>query len=125
MSSRCHLGVQRWATSSEQVQVAAAEGPAARSQKLPPASWESTRAVHLHTLHQGDNGQHTLRKEMASIHTKNSPHSKKILNPHKLLSLPHKPSKIVGEIKNFSDKQKLKEYSNTKPILKEILKALL
>ena len=26
--------------------------------------------------------------------------------------------KIEGEIKNFSNKQKLKEYSNTKPILK-------
>ena len=33
--------------------------------------------------------------------------------------------KTEGEIKNFSNKQKLKEYSNTKPILKEILKALL
>ena len=33
--------------------------------------------------------------------------------------------KIEGEIKNFSNKQKLKEYSNTKPILKEILKGLL
>ena len=29
-----------------------------------------------------------------------------------------------GETQNFSDKQKLKEYSNTKPILKEILKGL-
>ena len=29
--------------------------------------------------------------------------------------------RIEGEIKNFSDKQKLKEYSNTKLILKEIL----
>ena len=33
--------------------------------------------------------------------------------------------KIEGEIKNSSNKQKLKEYSNTKPILKEILKGLL
>ena len=33
--------------------------------------------------------------------------------------------KIKGEINNFSDKQKLKEYSNTKPMLKEILKGLL
>ena len=33
--------------------------------------------------------------------------------------------KIEGEIKNFSIKQKLKEYSNTKPILKEILNGLL
>ena len=33
--------------------------------------------------------------------------------------------KIEGEIKIFSNKQKLKEYSNTKPRLKEILKGLL
>ena len=33
--------------------------------------------------------------------------------------------KIEGEIKIFSNKQKLKEYSNTKPRLKEILKELL
>uniref|UniRef100_A0A8D0JTF9 L1 transposable element RRM domain-containing protein n=1 Tax=Sus scrofa TaxID=9823 RepID=A0A8D0JTF9_PIG len=33
--------------------------------------------------------------------------------------------KIEGEIRNFSNKQTLKEYSNTKPILKEILKGLL
>ena len=33
--------------------------------------------------------------------------------------------RIGGEIKNFSDKQKPKEYSNNKPILKEILKDLL
>ena len=32
---------------------------------------------------------------------------------------------IEGERKNFSDKQKLKDSSNTKPILKEILKGLL
>ena len=31
---------------------------------------------------------------------------------------------IEGEIKNFFNKPKLKEYSNTKPILKEILKGL-
>jgi len=36
-----------------------------------------------------------------------------------------KSFKIDGEIKNFSNNQKLKEYSNTKPILKEILKGLL
>ena len=33
--------------------------------------------------------------------------------------------RIEEEIKNFSHRQKLKEYSNTKPILKEILKGLL
>ena len=33
--------------------------------------------------------------------------------------------KIEGEIKDFSNKRKLKHYSNTKPILKEILKELL
>ena len=32
--------------------------------------------------------------------------------------------RIEGEIKNFSDKQKLKEYSNTKPTLKQVLKGL-
>ena len=31
----------------------------------------------------------------------------------------------IGEIKNFSDKQKLKEYSNIKHILKQMLKGLL
>uniref|UniRef100_A0A8D1N3G5 L1 transposable element RRM domain-containing protein n=1 Tax=Sus scrofa TaxID=9823 RepID=A0A8D1N3G5_PIG len=34
-------------------------------------------------------------------------------------------TKIEGKIKIFSNKQKLKEYSNTKPRLKEILKGLL
>ena len=33
--------------------------------------------------------------------------------------------KIEEEMKNFSNKQKLKEYCNTKPILKEILKGFL
>ena len=32
---------------------------------------------------------------------------------------------IEGEIKNFSNKQKIKLYSNTKTILKEILKGIL
>ena len=32
--------------------------------------------------------------------------------------------KIEGEIKNFSNKQKLREYSNTKPILNKIPKTL-
>lgn len=31
-----------------------------------------------------DRGQHVLRKETASLQTKNSPHAKNILNPHKL-----------------------------------------
>ena len=35
------------------------------------------------------------------------------------------PFKIEGKIKNFSNKQKLKEYSSTKPILKERLNGLL
>ena len=33
--------------------------------------------------------------------------------------------KIDGDMKNFPNRQKLKEYTNTKPILKEILKGLL
>ena len=40
----------------------------------------------------------------------------RILHPARLLF------RIGGEINNFSDKEKIKEYSNTKPILKEILK---
>ena len=70
--------------------------------KFPPSShlyqwtadWESAAAptfpgawawaVHLHTPYQGDNSQHMLKKETASIHTKNSPHPSKKLNPHKL-----------------------------------------
>ena len=35
------------------------------------------------------------------------------------------PFKIEEEIKTFSNKQKLKEYRNTKPILEEIVKGLL
>ena len=34
-------------------------------------------------------------------------------------------SKIGGKIKNFSDKQKLKEYRNIKSTLKETLKSLI
>ena len=40
----------------------------------------------------------------------------------RILYPPRLSFRIGGEMKNFSDKQNLKEYSNTKPILKEILK---
>ena len=33
--------------------------------------------------------------------------------------------KIEGEIKSFHDKQKLKEFENTKPALQEVLKGVL
>ena len=33
--------------------------------------------------------------------------------------------KIEGEIKSFQDKQKLKEFANTKPALEKILKGVL
>ena len=33
--------------------------------------------------------------------------------------------RFEGEIKTFTDKQKLKEFSTTKPALKQVLKALL
>ena len=49
----------------------------------------------------------------------------KVLKGKNLQSKILYPERIEGEIKNFSDKQKLKEYSNTKPILKEMLKGLL
>lgn len=34
-------------------------------------------------------------------------------------------SEIKGEVRNFSDKQKLKQFINRKPTLKEMLKVLL
>ena len=43
----------------------------------------------------------------------------------RILYPPRLSFRIRGEIKNFSGKQKPKEYSNTKPILKEIMKSLL
>ena len=33
--------------------------------------------------------------------------------------------KIEGEIRSFSDKKKLKEFANTKPVLQQMLKGLL
>ena len=33
--------------------------------------------------------------------------------------------RFEGEIKTFTDKQKLREFSNTKPVLQQILKELL
>ena len=44
---------------------------------------------------------------------------------HRILYPARIAFKIEGEIKNSSNKQKLKEYSNTKPILEETLKGLL
>ena len=48
---------------------------------LPPSSWKQAQALHQHTLYQGDNSLHTLRKETASIQTKCSPHSEKTRLP--------------------------------------------
>jgi len=49
---------------------------------------------------------------------------KKKLQP-KLLYLARISFKIDGEIKSFTDKQKLTEFSTTKPALKQMLKELL
>ena len=38
---------------------------------------------------------------------------------------PARLSLKIGEIKSFQDKQKLKEFANTKPALQEILKGVL
>ena len=48
--------------------------------------------------------------------------SPEIKNPMAWDTLPRKIIIQKGEIKNLPYKQRLKEYSNTKPILKEILK---
>jgi len=49
---------------------------------------------------------------------------KKKVQP-KLLDLARISFKIDGEIKSFTDKQKLTEFSTTKPALKQMLKELL
>ena len=43
----------------------------------------------------------------------------------RLLYLTRISFKIDGEIKNFSDKQKLREFSTTKPALQKMLKGLI
>jgi len=43
----------------------------------------------------------------------------------KIYSLARISFKTDGEIKSFSDKQKLKEFSTTKPALQQILKGLI
>ena len=43
----------------------------------------------------------------------------------RLLYLARIPFKIVGEIKSFSDKQKLREFSTTKQALQQMLKGLI
>ena len=42
----------------------------------------------------------------------------------RILYLAMLPFRIEGEVKNFREKQKLKEYSNTRPILKKKKKKL-
>ena len=52
----------------------------------------------------------------------------KVLKGKNIQSRLHYPArlsfKIDGEIKNFSEKQKLREFSNTKPALQQLLKGL-
>ena len=79
MRYQCHLNLQRQAQT-----IATTEDPITgwQPQALPP--WERAKAGHLHATYQGDKAQHKLRKETASIQTKNSLKPKKLLNPHKL-----------------------------------------
>ena len=46
---------------------------------------ECTQAMHLGAYYQGVNDLHILKKKTESIQTKSSPHTKKTVNPHKLL----------------------------------------
>ena len=48
-----------------------------RAPRAAPAFLEPVQATHLRISYQGDNGQHTLRKETASTQTSNCPHAKK------------------------------------------------
>ena len=47
------------------------------------------------------------------------------LQPRRLLYPPRLSIKIEGQIKSFTDKRSLKEYSSTKPALQDMLKGLL
>ena len=46
-------------------------------------------------------------------------------NLQQILLYPRISFKIGGEIKSFSDKQKLREFSTTKPALQQMLKGLI
>ena len=46
-------------------------------------------------------------------------------NPPTKITLAGLSFRFEGEIKSFTDKQKLREFSNTKPALQQILKELL
>ena len=68
---------------------AAADRPMPESQPQPLlflGTCTSCMPSYLHAPYWRDISQHMLRQDTASIQTKNSPHAKKILNPHQ----PHK-----------------------------------
>ena len=70
-----------------------------RCQLLPLPSWEHMWIMNLHITHQEENGQHTVRKETASIpnsQIKNSPHTQKLLNPHE----PHRDTSSKSTVEN-------------------------
>ena len=63
--------------------------------QLPVQALVTTRGT---PLYQGDKSQHTLRKEVAGIHTKNSPHTKNVKTWRLQGMLPQKdPSKTTAE----------------------------
>ena len=69
--------------------------------KRRPHSISSTGSGHhntSHTTYQRDSGQHTLRKETAGIHTKNSPHTKNI----RLMQAPQECFHIKTALKDQS-----------------------
>ena len=51
-------------------------GPGYRPFPLPLSPGKHTQVIHQHIPYQGYNSLHTLRKETATIQTKNSPHAK-------------------------------------------------
>ena len=97
LSQEC-MGSSRPQETGEQVPSSV---PGAREWQLPladpqagnkscPHSLQSAQGpLHLHTLYQGDNSQHTLRKETASIQNKSSPSiPEKMVEKKNLSSLP-------------------------------------
>ena len=92
--------------------------------------WDNIKWANLYIIEipEGEAKEKWIENIFGNFTTEKFPNLKEI--PNKIQEAHRTPNKSTEtgphqNIKNFSNKQKLKEYSNTKPILKEILKGLL
>lgn len=92
-----------------------------RSRSWRSRTWSSPPPTNTSKIHVWYNFLRILTEHRQKI---SYIHSCKYLQP-RILYLTKLSLRIKGEIKNFSDMKKLKEYTNTNPILKEILKSSL